>query len=764
MWPFSRTTARQREIRRSRTEREGPWYRRVIARFEVWSLALTLGGVLLAALILNAGGPVLPVRAGEFVPRPIVAEHEFQLVDPERTTVERNRARESAPNVYVFDVSLLESMRGKLINVLTPARSYADDKERVREEAARSDVVLDAEGVEMLIRLAAEEGADQFQRDVDGVCRALSTSPLVDFSDRAARKTAVEAALIDPKGELERLTTVKVSRLRYANNPEHVAEVAADAALEMPPPLRASIKNSIIAMLRGQTRPETFKPLYRFNLDRTTQAEQDAAARVPTQMLTYRPGAILADAGEIDAREIELLRAERAAVARRTSEQGAWVDSLPSLGGYGVLAMVVVLGMAMYLVRFQPRLFRNPWRQSIVTAAVLGILALARGLIVWTDVTPYLCVGLQALIAAMLALIYTRGAVFALCASVGLLMTLALNQDAAFFIVLVAVSGTFVLGLNDVRNRGKIVGVGVLAAFAALATTLAAGLVNQQGVGFILRDSLWAAGATLAAAFVIEGVLPGLERLFKFSTSVTLLEWCDGSKPLLRSMAADAPGTYNHSLLVGAMAEAAAEAIGANGLLCRAGAYYHDIGKINKPEYFAENQPPGVSRHERLSPAMSLLIIVNHVKDGIEMVREYGLPAALRPFIAEHHGTTIVEYFYHLANKQRRPDDPEVADTEYRYPGPKPQSRETAVVMLCDAVEGAVRAMAEPTPGRIEAVVHEIVQKRLLDGQFDECDLTFRELGVVERSLVKSLCGLYHARIVYPEAEKEERDEPRRTG
>jgi putative nucleotidyltransferase with HDIG domain len=222
-------------------------------------------------------------------------------------------------------------------------------------------------------------------------------------------------------------------------------------------------------------------------------------------------------------------------------------------------------------------------------------------------------------------------------------------------------------------------------------------------------------------------------------------------------LAAEAPGTYNHSLLVGALAESAADAISANGLLCRAGAYYHDIGKINKPEYFIENQIQNISRHERLSPAMSLLVIIGHVKDGIEMAKEYKLPASLYAFIPEHHGTTLVEYFYHAAKQARGPDDPEVADTAFRYPGPKPQSRETAILMLCDGVEGAVRAMSEPTPNRIETVVSKIIQKRLMDGQFDECDLTFRELAQVEKSLVKSLCGIYHARIVYPGKEEAEK-------
>jgi len=395
----------------------------------------------------------------------------------------------------------------------------------------------------------------------------------------------------------------------------------------------------------------------------------------------------------------------------------------------------------------------------LALALVLAVLGAGRLAFVTSSAPPTLSFGFQALAAAVLTVVFPRGPVFAGCAALAALLTLALRQETPFLICLTAVSGPFVMLLRDVRKRGTIVGVGLIAATLAFLTVCAVGLTNQQSFLFAVNDALWAAGATLLAAFVVEGLLSPLERIFAATTSMTLLEWCDSSRPVLRRMAAEAPGTYNHSLLVGNLAQAAAEAIGAHGLLCRAGALFHDIGKINKPEYFVENQSPGVSRHEKLSPAISLLIIVGHVKDGVEMAKEYGLPHSLRPFIAEHHGTTIVEYFYHAANKLRKPGDPDVAEAQFRYPGPKPQSRESAIVMLCDGVEGAVRAMTEPTPARIEAIVSEIVQKRLLDGQLDECDLTFRELATVEKSLVRSLCALYHARIAYPESER--KGEPR---
>jgi putative nucleotidyltransferase with HDIG domain len=214
-----------------------------------------------------------------------------------------------------------------------------------------------------------------------------------------------------------------------------------------------------------------------------------------------------------------------------------------------------------------------------------------------------------------------------------------------------------------------------------------------------------------------------------------------------------APGTYNHSINVASIAEAAADAIGANGLLVRVGAYFHDIGKMLKPGYFIENQSDGDNRHESLLPAMSTLVIIAHVKDGADLARQHNLPNSLLDFIQQHHGTTLVEYFYNRASEQREanPDRGQVDEGSYRYPGPKPQTKEAAVLMMADAVESAGRTLTDPTPARIESLIHDLAMKRLLDGQFDECGLTLQELHKVEISLIKSLSVVYHGRIKYPD-------------
>ena len=237
---------------------------------------------------------------------------------------------------------------------------------------------------------------------------------------------------------------------------------------------------------------------------------------------------------------------------------------------------------------------------------------------------------------------------------------------------------------------------------------------------------------------------------------MTLLDYSDANQRLLKRLHMEAPGTFSHSLLIGSIAEAAAEAIGRNGLLCRVGAYYHDIGKINKAGYFIENELGLTSRHEKLSPTMSHLIIVGHVKDGMEMAKEYGLPSVLRQFIETHHGTTLIEPFYNEAKKLKaksskgKPAE-SLSDSEFRYPGPKPRTKEAAIVMLADTIEGAVRSLTDVTPTKIEAVVHNMAMKRLQDGQFDECDLSLRELSQIEASISMTLAAHYHGRIAYPQ-------------
>src|SRR3989338_8212510 len=245
------------------------------------------------------------------------------------------------------------------------------------------------------------------------------------------------------------------------------------------------------------------------------------------------------------------------------------------------------------------------------------------------------------------------------------------------------------------------------------------------------------------------GLLPILEHIFKVSTNITLLELSDMSHPLLKELALKAPGTYLHSHLVGNLAEAACEAIGANALLARIGSYYHDIGKIIKAEYFSENETTFKSKHEKLRPSMSSLVIGNHVKEGLDLARKYHLNTQIIDIIQQHHGTSLMYFFYKRALEDMNGDGP-LKEQDYRYEGPKPQTKEAAIVLLADSVEASSRTLTEPTPGKIRNMVQRVINNKFIDNQLDECDLTLRDLFKISEAFVRILIATFHVRTEYP--------------
>lgn len=274
----------------------------------------------------------------------------------------------------------------------------------------------------------------------------------------------------------------------------------------------------------------------------------------------------------------------------------------------------------------------------------------------------------------------------------------------------------------------------------------------------LFKNELFTAKAPPSIMFAILGgigvttivslLLPILEYLFKVTTDISLLELLDLDQPLMKTLMVTAPGTYHHSVIVGNLVESAAEVVGVNPLLARVSAYYHDIGKIKIPDYFVENQGGSVSKHDKLTPHMSSMIIVNHVKEGVELARQYKLPEPIIDIIEQHHGTMLVSYFYQKAKEQR--EDIQPVEEDYKYHGPKPQTRVAALVMMADAVEAASRVLTDPTSTRITSLVDRIINHIFLDGQLDECELTLKDIFEVKKRFTRILTGILHKRIDYP--------------
>ena len=299
-----------------------------------------------------------------------------------------------------------------------------------------------------------------------------------------------------------------------------------------------------------------------------------------------------------------------------------------------------------------------------------------------------------------------------------------------------------------VRRRAQALWFVAIIAGAYAVTLLALSLVGERSAMDFAGSMAWAGGNAAVSAILAMGLVPVFEWFTGITTDQTLLEWADPNAPLLRRLSLEAPGTYAHTINVANLAELAANGIGAHGLLCRAGLYYHDVGKVLKPHYFVENQHEGRNPHDKLKPDTSAAILVEHVVEGLRLGKEAKLPEVIQRFISEHHGTQLIAYFYHRAQEDLGEENVDEAD--YRYPGPKPQSKETAIAMMADSIESATRVLQEPTPERVRDLVDGIIESKRQDGQLDEAPLTLREITALKETFVKVLSGIYHHRIDYP--------------
>lgn len=326
------------------------------------------------------------------------------------------------------------------------------------------------------------------------------------------------------------------------------------------------------------------------------------------------------------------------------------------------------------------------------------------------------------------------------------------HGDISLMLTFFVGSLTAAYAVKDARMRGQVINAGLFVGLVQVVCVILASadmqLVFTKGFLLYYVRPLLING--FVVAFVVMATSKIFESWFGLLTNFSLLELSDFNHPLLKRMILEAPGTYHHSLIVSNLAEAAANAIGANALLTRVGAYYHDIGKMLKPEYFTENQLMGGNKHDNLEPTMSRLVILNHVKEGMDLAKKYKLNPMIIDFIPQHHGTSLLYFFYQKALEEAKEEE-DVREENFRYPGPKPQSKEAAVLLLSDSVEGATRALDEHTPSKIDEVVRKIVNNKFIDGQLDECNLTLKEIELITSTFSRVLSATYHSRVKYPE-------------
>ncbi|MGB2986027.1 MAG: HDIG domain-containing metalloprotein [Phycisphaerae bacterium] len=760
----TRTTKRKirrQQVREQRAKASGSWRARLRRRVVSWPVAASALFIIAAAAIALLGEATLGYSIGQRVDQPIYARVGFQVPDEEQTTADKEAARASTPSYYTRNAPGLtfDRIRADLMRVYQAAAA-ADTLETYSKTLEELKWPAAPEAYKRLRGLADDAGRAQFQAWVDQlplekeyVARDLLREP-------RDPKSATDYIRLEVPASDEGVTVIDVpnSELVPHGNDKAVRGVATAVARKFRAyELTSTVEAVVFAVLREQ-------PTIIYDQERTVDQMRKAEEATPVALKTFEKGKAFVSPGVLGSEEYELLRAHHAAYLeflRQDVPEAAKERQARVLQRVGMVTLVTLLsiGLLAYTGMHRPRVFELGSRTMAFMVLMLCTLLAARMLDMKWPHIPELVFAPCLVAGSVLAIAHPRRfAMGAMCFTAVLVGTIV---GGSLVLLLTLFTGVVVAihQLDEIRSRTKLPMSGAVTALAIMIASAGGGLSQGHSLTFIWQHALWAGACAVSAAFIVSGVLPLIERLFRIATSLTLLEWRDPTRPLLQLLAREAPGTYNHSLALGTLVEAACECIGANGLLAQVGALYHDVGKIPKADYFVENQEGRISRHDNLAPTMSLLIILGHVKDGIEMAREYKLPRVLHQFIEEHHGTTVVRYFHYMAS-EKQPSiasgkhDREVPEAEFRYSGPKPRSRESATLMLSDGVEGAVRALHEPTPSRIESTVHQIINDRLNDGQFDGCDITLKELRQVEDSLVKSLCAIYHGRVAYPKARK----------
>ena len=740
-------------------EERGGWWNRLLDRPDLWALVAVVGCTWLVMPRTTARLPVW--EPGEVATFDVVAPRDLTLPDQAATEAVREEARQSVLPVYDFEPRLqLELVDGL----------------RALFAVCRSELEAGTLGEGTIVDQTDLRLDDDMQRVLESAeCSPLLEEALVDVVGQVYRSRVVDDRLgLEQRGE-----GGMVVRNLDTDSERTVDLAEVSGVLDLRTGLESALRNRLLehdVVARRWIKPAvTFletniSPNLVFNRAETAERVRRAAANVTPRSQVFRRGQVLVRRGDTVTAEI----ARTLAVIRGQRQD---LTEYSKLLGIALLVVLLVVGWWRVLGRFSEHAERRP-RLSMVLILVLLFTACNRlgvflaGAVALSAPAP----GMATVNAYLWALPYAAGpAVVSLLLGVQVSVLFALGNallaglmlGGDFAVVIYALSSGLVgaLATQRFRDRTAFSRVGAVVGGANLVVLLV--LELYRGMPDLPEATALAAvcaviGGPLSVGLV-SFLMPSLESVFRVTTDIRLLELSNQNLPLLKRLSLEAPGTYQHSLAVGNLAEAGADAVGANALLLRVCAYYHDVGKLVKPEYFVENQR-GSNPHDTLSPSMSALVIQSHVKEGLEMARAAKLPLPIRQAIATHHGTKLIRYFYSRAKERSDPGMGEVRESDYRYPGPKPHTKELGVLLLADAVEAAARTLETPTPGRIQSMINKIFADALEDGQLDDCDLTFSELDKIASAFLWVLTNMYHHRIDYPGFDFNRRQERRDSG
>jgi putative nucleotidyltransferase with HDIG domain len=740
---------------------------------DLWRRALETPALWVALLLVLGTWCLMPgaflfkprVTPGAIADRDYVAPRDLLLEDEAATRAKQERAREEVLQVYDFDPGLAAERERQLAELFARGRRRlaqipaepggqileAVVQEVVAGETARHGLRLTAEQAELLVR--KKFPADLEERLGGLIAQALRRGVVSDkalllenrlrgiaLRNLATQTEQVQVDLFDYLGYLDEVRELVEPEVRDWSGYTHAE------------------RSQLVALLLENIPANLY-----LNRSETLARQDRAAAEAGPVFNQVRKGQVIVRKGDM------ISPADARVIGRVRGERQLRLQIPPLLGTLFLLALaalVLWLGLSRERVADHdpPRVFSEGLLLLLLAVLgakfcflVAGALSGAFEAAPLNSLRSYSYAIPFASLALLAALLLGRNAALLLAVLFSILVSrLVVDGEplwAVFYAFAGAMTAIYALDRYQFRHRLVIARVGLVVGaihvvMALILTALAAtGERGPMQVGF---DLLCAFAGGLLVAAVASFAVPILESLLGITTDIKLVELSNTNLPLLRRLAFEAPGTFQHSLMVGNLAKEGCEAIGADAVLAYAAGLYHDVGKVLRPEYFIENQRSGRNPHDKLQPSLSALILINHVKEGLELAREHGLPRVVQDAIEQHHGTRMIKYFYHRALEQTDPEIGQVSEVKYRYPGPRPQNKVMGVLMLADGVEAASRTLAEPTPAKIRGLIQAIADDCLREGQLDETDLTLADLRQVAESFLRVLTNIYHQRIDYP--------------
>ena len=673
-------------------------------RSHVSTLALVLHITLIfaafvALLLVNLWPDPISLEEGSVSPKSIMADRQVEILDEKATDDAKRRAAAAVGELYIVDPDAESVGRTRVENTFTlldkaqPENGKTLTSEELSHLSSQLPIPLSNQDISTLLTLGVDS---RFQLE----------NAVLHLHTQLMRSAITEGNLDDIKGQS---TGLVKEQLKTSDGPTQA---------------------TLTRLLNEAIRPNQL-----YSPEQTRRAEQQAMAAVPPVMTVIPKGAAVVREGEIVTKDD----------IRVLAELGLYKPKLELTRVLGVV-LLVALGLSVifgYLLRDRYDLLVSRRYLAVLGIIMVAVATICRLLL---EVSPYLTP--VAIASVLITTLMDR--------RLGLLVTGVLALFVGVMADSLPVMGVSfltgavgVMALTRVESRASLIYATLMVGLSNFVGVLAFELMELHEYGGVLEGAAFGLLNGFLSGWVAVGALPMFEQFSGITTHFRLLDLSHMNEPLLRRLTLEAPGTYQHSMRVANLAEQAARASGADALLCRVGAYYHDIGKMKRPRFFIENQMGLENPHDKLAPTLSTRIIHSHVKDGIEMAKAAKLPDVLIDFIAQHHGTALVGYFYHQACA--RSAEP-VFEEDFRYPGPKPQTRETAVLMLCDGLEAAARTLSAPTPEKLVELVNKMVKHNLDDGQLDESGLSLRDIKIVKDTLSKALQGIYHSRIEYPDA------------